>query len=271
VGGISSFVPNTIDTEGGVPRKVVVGHFFKPKEGTELCTSPVDVATEFSCDVVPAADEWVDFFEADFRALGVDVVIDNPPFSCIVKVLRKLFDSGIPFVLVTSQLNFQQVGVREIFHNDPNYCVVMADKSVTFKAGTEGKNDIAFLPMLLTYGIPMDDTTVDDYGHIWKGVDLRFKRYKPPPFRHHPVAKPFGKELLDPDYEGDSMFDEVHGSDYAGEVCGGPDYEGDSMFGKVHGPDYAGEVRGGPDYEGDSMFGEVHGPDYDGGDGPGAA
>jgi hypothetical protein len=82
----------------------------------------------------------------------------------------------------------------------------MADKSVTFKAGSKGKSDIAFTPMLLTYGIPIDDTTVDDYGHIWKSVDLRFKpaRYKPPPFQHHPIAKPFGKELLG----------EVHGPTY---------------------------------------------------------
>jgi hypothetical protein len=164
---ISSFVPNTITTERGYPRKVVVGHFFKPTEVTELCTSPVDVATEFSCDAVPAADEWVGFFEAGFRALGVGVVIDNPPFSCIVKVLRKLFDSGIPFVLATSQFNFQQVGVRGIFHNDPNYRVVTADKSVTFKAGTEGKTDIAFFTNAAHLRYSMDNTTVDDYGRIW--------------------------------------------------------------------------------------------------------
>jgi hypothetical protein len=159
---------------------------------------------------------------------------------------------------------------------------------------------VAFVPMLLTYGIPMDNTAVDDYGHIWKGVDLLFKpaRYKPPPFQPHPVAKPFGKELLGPAYDGETMFGEVHDPDYDGgdgttdppegggaaapvpdvggrqeEKGGGAETTqedaggggGDSMFGEVHGPDYVAKGRG-PDYDGESMFGEVHGSDYDVGD-----
>lgn len=103
---------------------------------------------EKHCKVI-ATHIWngQDFFEYEPKE-PYDYIVSNPPFSCKLKVLERLYRLDKPFAMVMGLpiLNYQEVG--EFFLDKPLQLLIV-DKKVSFDGNTASFNNSYFCYKLL--------------------------------------------------------------------------------------------------------------------------
>ena len=80
---------------------------------------------KLGCEVI---HKPVDFFDNN---LG-DVIVSNPPFSKVAKILKRLKEIGKPFILIMSQQKLNTKYYRDLFGNDPEMAILVPPKRIHF-------------------------------------------------------------------------------------------------------------------------------------------
>lgn len=89
---------------------------------------------KLGCEVI---HKPVDFFDSN---LG-DVIVSNPPFSNVAKVLKRLKEIGKPFILIMSQQKLNTGYFKELFGNDAELTILIPPKRIHFIPYVNGKVD----------------------------------------------------------------------------------------------------------------------------------
>lgn len=89
--------------------------------------------TELGCNVI---HQDIDFFDNDFG----DLVVSNPPFTCIPKVLERLKKLNKPFILImpSSKINTQYF--QNIFRDIQKPQIIIPKKRIHFTKLNEPKS-----------------------------------------------------------------------------------------------------------------------------------
>lgn len=89
-------------------------------------------------------EEGKDFFKYTPKR-SFDAVISNPPFSCKLDVLEKLYSLDVPFALVLGLpiLNYQEVG-KFFYDKGSDLQLLIVDKKVSFNGNTSSFNNSYF-------------------------------------------------------------------------------------------------------------------------------